>query len=131
MKAFKYIKKYWQEKTLSKKGLIIGILIGLIIASHYSFTDCHLSVGGPVGTCPDSGFWFQVAVFEFHLGIVALFLSFLIIIPFLPFELLFAFLGIPLGNYYFYIDLSIILIFALIGLFVGFLSNQLKKVYKN
>lgn len=101
----------WRDIGYAKKGLIIGLLIGIAFGIYSNVTNCHTSPGGPSG-CQNS-FELFIAGIEF----------FLMIGPYLLFKSI-----IPDTRFTFriLIFISPIIFFSLIGLFIGWVIGKIK-----
>jgi hypothetical protein len=115
----------WRELTLTKKFLIIGVVVGVLVGTHFNFTDCRTSAGGPVGEC-ESEWEFSVAIIEYKIFMIS-FMVTLGWILFWPLDIILKFFGV--GIYSVNIVLSFILFFGLTGLILGFISEKLKRLY--
>jgi len=100
--------------SITKKGLLIGLCIGIIFGIYSNITNCHTSPGGPSGC--DNSLQLLIAMFEFCLWIVPV-----LLLNWIP-----GFVDSTIG---FKIILFIIpvVVFSLIGLFSGFAINKVKK----
>ena len=104
----------WRDIGYAKKGLIIGLLIGVIFGIYSNVTNCHTSPGGPSG-CQNS-FELFIAGIEFLL-MIGPYLLFIAIIPdTFAFRIL--------------IFLSPIIFFSLIGLLIGWILGKIKSSRK-
>lgn len=104
----------WKNLSHSKKGLIVGIAIGLVFALYSNIAQCHPQIlGGGVDACKNSA--------QLIVGIIEFLIYFIFapIVSFLPFsaEIKFRILLI----------ISPIILFGLIGFLFGFLKDKAKR----
>ncbi len=109
-------RKNWSSLSRTKKGLIIGLCIGILFGIYSITTSCHASFGGSSG-CAN----------QFQLLVAAI--EFLLLLPFVLLTvLLFRWnpgpgysLGFKISTF-----ISIVLVFAIIGLLVGFIAGKVR-----
>lgn len=102
----------WKRLSYTKKGLLIGLMSGIIFGIYSNITSCHGSFGGSSGYCSNDIERF-IATIEFFLflGPYVLFQS---IIP----DTMFA------GRVLYFI--SPVIIFSLTGLLIGMFVGKIK-----
>lgn len=99
--------------SITKKGLIIGLCIGIIFGIYSNITGCHTSPGGPNG-CSNS-FQLFVAGVEFILWII----------PVLLFKLVPGIIDTEsMSGFKIILFIGPIVVFSLLGLLIGFLLNR-------
>lgn len=111
----------WRKLTLTKKFLIIGIIIGILASIHYSLVDCRASAGGPVGEC-ESEWELSIAVIEYNIFMISYIIT-------LGWIFLWPLNIFGIGLYPVIVIFSFILFFGLTGLILGFISEKLKRLY--
>jgi len=104
----------FKEISLTKKGLLFGLVIGLLFGIHMNLTSCHTSPGGPSGC--SNNLEIYLAAFEFFLQI-----SLMVLLFWIPnFSNLIWKPGIVLF-------ISPIILFGLISLFIGWVLEKITK----
>jgi hypothetical protein len=93
----------WSSLPPAKKGLIIGLIFGLILTIYATTTDCNVGFGGISG-CNNS------------LGVIIGYIEFPLLLIALPLTLL----RVPSV-------ISLVASFALVGFLVGFIVGKVKK----
>ena len=103
--------------SITKKGLVVGLCIGIIFGIYSITTNCHTSPGGPDG-CNNS-LQLSIAVVEFCLHIIPVLL-------FSKVPGLFDLANTAIG-FKIVLFVSPVIVFGLIGLLIGFIINKSKK----
>lgn len=110
----------WKNWSYARKGLLIGIFLGLLFLLYTLLTNCHTSFGGPNGCHA-----------QWDLGLAML--EFLILFPSM---ILLPILGISFEGVLWKIFriISPIIFFGLLGLLIGLIVGKIKsskKIEKN
>jgi uncharacterized membrane protein YeaQ/YmgE (transglycosylase-associated protein family) len=106
----------WKEMSFAKKGLLIGIIVGLLFGFYSNITDCHTSWGGPSG-CNNS-FELYIAGFEFLLWLI-------------PYALFGSLIPDTTAAFRVLLFISPIIFFGVIGLLGGWITGKIKSKKEN